>query len=508
MPLRAMALEGRSAMIERFGRTSSATAIWCCRASCRRGSATRCARAWRRCWKPSSPPRSPPSSRPASSATPRIATFSNPATRSASSSRRRRSTPDGRLEAGQGALDQQGRPCAARPRPGLRALLAPAGARRAGGRPRHRRALAAAVDVHLQAAADRRRGRLPPGCELPDDRAGQRRGPVVCARGRHDPERLPVCRTGRSQGAAALPLRPPRYRRARTIGPRWSRWMRRRCRAKGWCRSRCQRVRWWSCTASCRMAARPIARRARATPTRCTSSTAGAPGGRTTGCSVRRTCRCAVSDRAGRPCSRQRARRHCNRPAEVPIPHQQASTEEGPGMLRTASAADGSAGDHGGHADDIIYPSAIPFVLVHLACFAAVWTGVTAEALAARHRGLRRAHVRGHRGLPPLFRAPHLPDQPDRAVSPRLPGADLGAARRAVVGGEPPGASSPRRHPGRCPLATPARLPARPCRLDLHAAPYADRLRGRSPTSPAIPSWCGSTGSPICRRRCWPSRCG
>ena len=50
-------------------------------------------------------------------------------------------------------------------------------------------------------------------------------------------------------------------------------------------------------------------------------------------------------------------------------------------MLRTASAADGSAGDHGGHADDIIYPSAIPFVLVHLACFAAVWTGVTAEAL-------------------------------------------------------------------------------------------------------------------------------
>ena len=47
-------------------------------------------------------------------------------------------------------------------------------------------------------------------------------------------------------------------------------------------------------------------------------------------------------------------------------------------MLRTASAADGSAGDHGGHADDIIYPSAIPFVLVHMACFAAVWSGVGA----------------------------------------------------------------------------------------------------------------------------------
>ena len=32
--------------------------------------------------------------------------------------------------------------------------------------------------------------------------------------------------------------------------------------------------------------------------------------------------------------------------------------------------------------DDIIYPSPVPFVLVHVACFAAIWTGVTAGALA------------------------------------------------------------------------------------------------------------------------------
>ncbi len=32
--------------------------------------------------------------------------------------------------------------------------------------------------------------------------------------------------------------------------------------------------------------------------------------------------------------------------------------------------------------DDIIYPSAIPFVLVHLACFGAFWTGVTWQAVA------------------------------------------------------------------------------------------------------------------------------
>jgi stearoyl-CoA desaturase (delta-9 desaturase) len=32
--------------------------------------------------------------------------------------------------------------------------------------------------------------------------------------------------------------------------------------------------------------------------------------------------------------------------------------------------------------DDIVYPSALPFVLVHLACLAAIWTGVTWTALA------------------------------------------------------------------------------------------------------------------------------
>lgn len=34
----------------------------------------------------------------------------------------------------------------------------------------------------------------------------------------------------------------------------------------------------------------------------------------------------------------------------------------------------------GGH-DDIVYPHTIPFVLVHLACFASIWTGVTWEAV-------------------------------------------------------------------------------------------------------------------------------
>lgn len=39
-----------------------------------------------------------------------------------------------------------------------------------------------------------------------------------------------------------------------------------------------------------------------------------------------------------------------------------------------------AAGHHDEHSD-IVYPSAIPFVLVHLACFGAIWSGVTWEAL-------------------------------------------------------------------------------------------------------------------------------
>jgi stearoyl-CoA desaturase (delta-9 desaturase) len=40
-----------------------------------------------------------------------------------------------------------------------------------------------------------------------------------------------------------------------------------------------------------------------------------------------------------------------------------------------------TATHHDDH-DDIIYPSTIPFILVHLACFAAIWTGITWESVA------------------------------------------------------------------------------------------------------------------------------
>jgi stearoyl-CoA desaturase (delta-9 desaturase) len=47
-------------------------------------------------------------------------------------------------------------------------------------------------------------------------------------------------------------------------------------------------------------------------------------------------------------------------------------------MTESKNSAPQSADEH----DDILYPSAIPFVLVHLACFAVFWTGVTYQAVA------------------------------------------------------------------------------------------------------------------------------
>ena len=37
--------------------------------------------------------------------------------------------------------------------------------------------------------------------------------------------------------------------------------------------------------------------------------------------------------------------------------------------------------DHSVEHDDIIYPSAIPFALIHLGCIAAIWSGITWQAV-------------------------------------------------------------------------------------------------------------------------------
>ena len=133
--------------------------------------ATGCARAWTSSWRASTPRACAPCSRPTTSATPRTTGSSNPATRSASSSSPGRSTPRAGCASPRScSINKVGHalhdldPVFARSRASRRCAELAA-------RARPRRAAAAAVDVHLQAAADRRRGGLPPGQHLPPHRA-------------------------------------------------------------------------------------------------------------------------------------------------------------------------------------------------------------------------------------------------------------------------------------------------------------------------------------------------
>ncbi len=135
----------------------------------------------------------------------------------------------------------------------------------------------------------------------------------------------------------------------------------------------------------------------------------------------------------------------------------------------------------GGH-DDIVYPSAIPFVLMHLACFAAIWTGVTWQAVAlgvglywlrifaigaGYHRYFSHRAYSTSRVFQFILAVLSQIDHPEE---------------RAVVGGQAPAPSSAFRHRSRRAFAAPPRLHLQPSRLDLLAP--ARRIRsgeGRRP---------------------------
>ena len=92
--------------------------------------------------------------------------------------------------------------------------------------------------------------------------------------------------------------------------------------------------------------------------------------------------------------------------------------------------------------DDIMYPSTLPFILLHVSCFAAFWTGITWQAVAicVALYWLRMFAIGG--GISSLFLAPGLFDQPAVSIRPRVPGAKHRAKERAVVGRQAPASSS------------------------------------------------------------------
>ena len=93
------------------------------------------------------------------------------------------------------------------------------------------------------------------------------------------------------------------------------------------------------------------------------------------------------------------------------------------------------------------------------------------QAVALGVGALRAAHVRRLRRLPPLLLAPRVQDQPRRPVRARLPRPELGAARRAVVGGQAPLAPPALRHRAGRPLARASTASSTPIVGWIFAAP-------------------------------------
>ena len=96
--------------------------------------------------------------------------------------------------------------------------------------------------------------------------------------------------------------------------------------------------------------------------------------------------------------------------------------------------------------DDIMYPSALPFILLHLSSFAAFWSGITWQAVAICVNAVLAAHVRDHGGISSLFLAPGLCDQPAVSIRAGVPGPKHHPKERAVVGRQTSSPSSAFRH--------------------------------------------------------------
>ena len=128
----------------------------------------------------------------------------------------------------------------------------------------------------------------------------------------------------------------------------------------------------------------------------------------------------------------------------------------------------------GGLRDDILYPSTIPFVLVHLSCLAAIWSGVTWTALALRLRALVLRMFAVSRAIIAISRiAPSRPAGRFNSCS----RSSRKAARkeRAVVGGEAPAPSPPFRYRRGRAFAAPQGLYLQPPRLDLRSQARSSR---------------------------------
>mgnify|MGYP003694033221 CR=1 FL=1 len=92
--------------------------------------------------------------------------------------------------------------------------------------------------------------------------------------------------------------------------------------------------------------------------------------------------------------------------------------------------------------DDIMYPSTLPFILLHVSCIAAFWSGITWQAVAIciALYWLRMFAITA--GYHRYFSHRVLFDQPAVSICPRVDSAKHRAKERAVVGRQAPTPSS------------------------------------------------------------------
>src|SRR5262245_21355028 len=100
-----------------------------------------------------------------------------------------------------------------------------------------------------------------------------------------------------------------------------------------------------------------------------------------------------------------------------------------------------------------MYPSAIPFVVVHLACFTVFWTGATSKGSLDLPGALLAANLCYRCWLSPVLFTPRVQNKPRVPVHPGLPLTKFGPEKRAVVGGKAPTSSPVLGHSNGHPLA-------------------------------------------------------
>ena len=108
-------------------------------------------------------------------------------------------------------------------------------------------------------------------------------------------------------------------------------------------------------------------------------------------------------------------------------------SEENP-MSNTNTIPDENDDTH----EDIMYPSSIAFILVHLACLGAIWSGITWHCVVICLVLYWGPHLRHRRGVPSLLCPPGLFDQPGVPICARGDVAEHGTEKRTMVGIEAP----------------------------------------------------------------------